>query len=135
MTILDDLLAHTVSVTGLPLAALRANTLDLTEAREHLADAERALDAEAAAAHLDAAIQALVTARHNLAPGPVLRYLPELRRGLVFMEPASDRWSDHEWRRSRRHPDWYVDQHGVPCDPRALPASLVVVEASAERGA
>lgn len=141
MTLTDALFAHTATVTGLPERHLRAAASpigdDLDAAHDLVTLAQSALGAgepRDAAAVLDDAIQKLVSLRHNIAPGdPVQRYLPDLRPGLVLMEAESDRWAENEWRPSRRHPGWYVDQDGVPCDPHALPASLVVVEASAER--
>jgi hypothetical protein len=141
VTLTDALLAHTADVTGLPLALLRSNAgpaealedvLDVARGHLDLAEIVARDDTSAAGALLDEVIQSLVDARHNLDPGhPVRRVLPRLRDGLALMDNGH-RWVDQEWRHTE-DPDAYVDQDGVRTSRWALPASLVVVEASAGR--
>jgi hypothetical protein len=138
VSLTDALLAHAAAVAGLPADQLRAAAGDdtfhgaLGTARDHLQLAEVIAvdDPDTAALFVDDAIQALVSARHNLAPGmPVRRVLPDLRDGLVLMD-GGHRWMDSEWRPDPRDPDAYVDQNGVRCSRWALPDSLVVVAAT-----
>jgi hypothetical protein len=112
----------------------RTGALDLAEVQSRLELAEfmATADVGGAACYLDDAIQALVTERHRIAPGTVRRFLPDLDEGHVLMDDGQ-RWADQEWRRSKRDPSVYVDQDGIQCPPRCLPASLVVVPASATR--
>jgi hypothetical protein len=123
------------SPTGAATANPETGALDLAEVRSRLELAEfvAPADRRGAAYYLDDAIQALVDIRHSFAPGDrVRRYLPDLPPELVLMDNGQ-RWSQQEWRRSELDPDVYVDQDGVQCPPRCLPASLVVVPASAIR--